>query len=249
MASSLKSQPESGRAFSRPTRRHPRRYETTAARDTHSTIRALCVRREWVRRRCCARSVRAIGTERFVAGIEPRFVPGAELARRLSGGSWWSGYRYVLEDSTGHEHARIRYNWRGPKSCATNTDEYPIRFPFASSSVAILDSAGDAVVAELTGGRHDGTITAGEHALRFVVTGAEPRGLRGPRRLDATMVVVDTENRSVMTLSWRKGRSLFKPSSLGRATLGETNLSDDEVLFVTCLAFVALAAAVSGGGG
>jgi len=34
MASSLRSQPESGRAFSRPIRRHPRRYETTAARDT-----------------------------------------------------------------------------------------------------------------------------------------------------------------------------------------------------------------------
>ncbi|MDQ1510453.1 MAG: hypothetical protein QOG50_2297 [Actinomycetota bacterium] len=42
MASSLGSQPESGRAFSRPNRRHPRRYEMTAARDTHSTIRAIC---------------------------------------------------------------------------------------------------------------------------------------------------------------------------------------------------------------
>ena len=249
MASSLRSQPGSGRASSRPIRRHPRRYEQTATCDTNSTIRALCVRREWVRRRCCARSVRAIGTERTVAEIERRFVPGAELVRRLNGGSWWSGYRYVLEDSTGHQHAQIRYNARGPKSCATNTGEYPIRFPFASSSVAILDSAGDAVVAELTGGRHDGTITAGEHALRFVVTGAEPRGAPAPRRLDATMVLVDSENRCMMTLSWRKGRSLFKPSSLGRATLRETNLNDDEVLFVTCLAFVALAAAVSGSGG
>ena len=41
-ASSLGSQPTGGRAFSRPTRRHPRRYEPTAARDRNSTIRAIC---------------------------------------------------------------------------------------------------------------------------------------------------------------------------------------------------------------
>src|SRR5260370_168884 len=40
-ASSLGS-PTGGRAFSRPIRRHPRRYETTAARDRNSTIRAIC---------------------------------------------------------------------------------------------------------------------------------------------------------------------------------------------------------------
>jgi hypothetical protein len=39
--SSLGSQPESGRAFSRPIHQHPRRYETTATRDSNSTIRAF----------------------------------------------------------------------------------------------------------------------------------------------------------------------------------------------------------------
>ncbi len=39
--SSLGSQPEGGRAFSRPTRRHPRRYENNATTCTRSSIRAI----------------------------------------------------------------------------------------------------------------------------------------------------------------------------------------------------------------
>ena len=39
--SSLESQPERRQGILETTRRHPRRYETTAARDTHSTIRAI----------------------------------------------------------------------------------------------------------------------------------------------------------------------------------------------------------------
>src|SRR6266581_2173073 len=42
--SSLRSQPKRRQGILETTRRHPRRYETTAARDTHSTIKAVCGR-------------------------------------------------------------------------------------------------------------------------------------------------------------------------------------------------------------
>jgi hypothetical protein len=67
-ASSLGSQPESGRALSRPIRRHPRRYETTAARDTNSTIRAICARRS------LALQVVRVACDGDLGALDPRYA-------------------------------------------------------------------------------------------------------------------------------------------------------------------------------
>jgi hypothetical protein len=161
----------------------------------------------------------------------------------LCGGNWLSGYRYVIEDSTSRECARVAYSFRGWKSCVTETGEYRVlgsnelkswmaallRIP---SGVARRPRPPFDVVASVGGSGGKGTITAGGRQLRFLILSA--------RHTEPTMVVMENDEQPVMTLSWTSGRRRFGHAD-GKAVLGETNLGDDLVVIVACLAFYAFA--------
>jgi len=170
-----------------------------------------------------------------------RFVPGAELVWRLSGGSFRSGYRYVLEDSAEQECATVTYSHLGNlKRISVATGQYRCRRGLGQKRdrIDVLDPTNGEFVAATNLGRN-GTITAGDHpTLRLV--------FKGRRASAATMTVVDGHDRPAMTLSWNNAsRSARRPFPQGRAILGETDLGDDLLIVVACLAFHAFAAAFS----
>jgi hypothetical protein len=60
------------------------------------------------------------------------------------------------------------------------------------------------------------------------------------------MTVVDGHDQLTMTLRWiEEGRSAKRAFPQGRATMGDTELEDDLVIVVACLAFHTFAAASS----
>ena len=170
-----------------------------------------------------------------------RFGAGSELLWRLRDGGFRSGYRYVLEDGVGDECAQVAYTRLGyPKRISIATGEYRCRRGIGRKRgrIDVLDSATGDFVAATNLGRH-ATITARDHpTLRVVVTRR--------RTSAATMTVIDADDRPTMTLRWIEvRRSARRTFPRGRATMGDTDLGDDLVVVVACLAFHAFAAASS----
>ena len=170
-----------------------------------------------------------------------RFGAGSELLWRLRDGGFRSGYRYVLEDGVGDECAQVAYTRLGyPKRISVATGEYRCRRGIGRKRgrIDVLDSATGDSVAATNLGRH-ATITARDHpTLRVVVTRR--------RTSAATMTVIDADDRPTMTLRWIEvGRSAGRTFPRGRAIMGDTDLGDDQVIVVACLAFHAFAAASS----
>jgi hypothetical protein len=171
-----------------------------------------------------------------------RFAAGGELLWRLSDGSFRSGYHYVLEDSAGDECANVAYTrLRYSKRISVATGEYRCRRGIGPKRgrIDVLDSTSGDFVAATNLGRN-ATITARDHpTLRIVV--------RGGRTSAATMTVVDADDRPTMTLRWiqGEGRSARRTFPQGQAIMGDTDLSDELVIVVACLAFHTFAAASS----
>jgi hypothetical protein len=170
-----------------------------------------------------------------------RFAAGGELLWRLKDGNFRSGYHYVLEDSAGDECANVAYTRLGyPKRISVATGEYRCRRGIGPKRgrIDVLDSTSGDFVAATNLGRH-ATITARDHpTLRVVVTGG--------RTSSATMTVVDAHDRPTITLRWiQAGRPARRTIPQGEAIMGDTDLGDDLVIVVACLAFHAFAAASS----
>jgi hypothetical protein len=170
-----------------------------------------------------------------------RFAAGDELLWRLKDGTFLSGYHYVLEDSAGDECANVAYTRLGyPKHISVATGEYRCRRGIGPKRgrIDVLDSTSGNFVAATNLGRH-ATITARDHpTLRAVVTGT--------RTSAATMTMVDVNDRPIITLRWiQPSRAARRTFPQGRAIMGDTDLGNDLVIVVACLAFHAFAAASS----
>jgi hypothetical protein len=171
----------------------------------------------------------------------PKFVAGTELVWRLSRGNFRSGYHYALEDTAGHESADAEYSHLGYlKRIYVPTAEYRCRrgIGVKRGRIDVLDVTTGEFVAAINLGRH-GTITAGSHPTLRVT-------IKGRRAATATMKVVDAAGAAIMTLRWTEAATSAKRLfPQGRATLADTDLGDDVIVVVACLAFHGFAAEFS----
>jgi hypothetical protein len=154
------------------------------------------------------------------------FRAGTELRWRRSGGHWWSGVRFVLEDAANRQYAVVTYGfWGRPKRITIRGRAYRAQRPGSMMGIRLFDEESGAEAAVLRFKKSSGVIT--------IPGGPTLRCQLGGQRSERTLQILHGEV-TAMTITWRP-MNLWG-SAEGSAIIGDAELGDSTVL-VACLAF------------